>query len=241
MIVVKDNQGVIYMIKNTINGKVYIGRTNDLKRRRREHLTNLRNNKHYNRHLQYSFNKYGETNFKFIILEKCKDDEVGQREIDYIKKYNSFKAGYNLTAGGDGGQFGVRYSEEYKQRLSESLKGIKLSEEHKKRISIAQKKLWGNEDYRKEMSKRFRKGHIGLKHSKETRHKMIASSSKRKLSKEDVINIRLRYLKGERQCDILEDYKHIITRATMSKVCLGQTFKNIPNTIEELEKLKEAK
>lgn len=235
----KDNQGVIYKIKNTINDKVYIGRTNDLKRRRREHLTNLRNNKHYNRHLQYSFNKYGETNFKFIILEKCKDDEVGQREIDYIEKYNSFRAGYNLTAGGDGGQFGVRYSEEYKQRLSESQKGIKLSEEHKEAVSIAQKQYWSDDSYKRKMVEKFRLAQTGREHSRETRDKMVISGSKRKLSKEDVIDIRLRYLKGEQQCNILKDYE-VITKATLSKVCLGQTFKNIPNTIEELEKLKEA-
>ena len=60
----------IYMIENQANGKIYIGQTSDLERRKKEHLNKLKNKTHHNLHLQNSFNKYGEDNFVFKIIKK---------------------------------------------------------------------------------------------------------------------------------------------------------------------------
>lgn len=85
-----------------INGKVYIGQSNNVSKRINEHLWALRNNKHKNSHLQYSWNKYGEANFKISILEECELSKLSEREIYYIKYYDSYKNGYNNTLGGEG-------------------------------------------------------------------------------------------------------------------------------------------
>ena len=61
----------IYEIKNKINGKMYIGQSRNINKRRSYHLWKLRSNNHFNPLLQNSFNKYGEHNFEFIILEEC--------------------------------------------------------------------------------------------------------------------------------------------------------------------------
>ena len=61
----------IYMIRNRINNKVYIGQSIDLVRREGDHFSDLRRGIHTNTHLQSSFNKYGEVNFEFIVLEYC--------------------------------------------------------------------------------------------------------------------------------------------------------------------------
>ena len=97
----------IYCIKNLINGKVYIGKTNDLQSRWKNHLFVLRANTHSNKHLQTAFNKYGESNFEFIILlsfDYFDNDELNQLEIQYIQEYKSYinTFGYNKTLGGDG-------------------------------------------------------------------------------------------------------------------------------------------
>jgi len=47
--------------------------------------------------------KYGIENFKFEIIEECSDEEVDTREIYWIDYYDTFKNGYNLTRGGEGG------------------------------------------------------------------------------------------------------------------------------------------
>jgi len=59
----------IYKIINKINGKYYVGSTNDFKWREYQHKWALNQNKHTNPHLQNSWNKYGKDNFSFIIIE----------------------------------------------------------------------------------------------------------------------------------------------------------------------------
>ena len=61
----------IYTIANKVTGKMYIGESLDIYRRwHDEHILQLRKNRHYNKELQNDFNKYGEENFEFEILER---------------------------------------------------------------------------------------------------------------------------------------------------------------------------
>ena len=103
----------IYYIQNTINKKYYIGLTNNWKRRKKRHFSDLRCGRHDNKHLQNSFNKYGESSFIFkVILEKdCTLGEISDLEKVFIKKYNSFCGGYNMNEGGfDNNGFVSRFS-----------------------------------------------------------------------------------------------------------------------------------
>lgn len=83
----------VYEIKNKINGKRYIGSTSiNFNKRLVHHLNELRRNNHKNVYLQNSWNKYGEYNFEFNILEvvdKCRTLEVEQSYLDTLKpEYN---------------------------------------------------------------------------------------------------------------------------------------------------------
>lgn len=132
----------IYKITNTIDGKIYIGQSIDIKHRRCCHEYDLRNQRHKNSHLQRAYNKNPDA-FVFEIECTCKEEDLNNLEVFYIQKYNSTdpRLGYNLDAGG-GGQ--GRMSEETKKKLSQSkignqsMKGIKLSDEWKKHLSEAQ-------------------------------------------------------------------------------------------------------
>ena len=44
--------------------------------------------------------KYGLENFKVEVLELCQPDELNEKEIAYIKYYDSYHHGYNSTLGG---------------------------------------------------------------------------------------------------------------------------------------------
>lgn len=94
----------IYKIENKVNGKVYIGQSKHIQKRWNEHKMHLRNNKHYNQYLQHAWNKYGEENFEFSILEECDCDKIDDLEIHHIKEHNSTEKerGYNLQFGGKG-------------------------------------------------------------------------------------------------------------------------------------------
>ena len=70
----------IYVISNTKNGKVYIGKGADIRSRWSKHKRLLKANRHYNIHLQRAWNKHGAKSFKFQILEYCEVDRLSERE-----------------------------------------------------------------------------------------------------------------------------------------------------------------
>lgn len=98
-------KGYIYFIVNKLTNEYYVGQTTNYSRRKNEHLSKLRENKHPNPKLQSSFNKYTEDNFDFSYLkyENIEKQELDQLEINFIKEKNSYENGFNLTLGGTGG------------------------------------------------------------------------------------------------------------------------------------------
>jgi len=83
----------VYEIRNIINNKVYIGSTiMSFHRRWDHHRSLLRANTHKNVHLQRAWNKHGEENFIFNVLEivaECCTLDVEQTYLDTIsEKYN---------------------------------------------------------------------------------------------------------------------------------------------------------
>ena len=94
--------GRIYIIRNTINDKVYVGQTTKSVRLRfLNHLSAARRGKDYV--IGKAIRKYGEENFYVETLEECLKSELNEREIYYIKFYNSTnpKFGYNMSKGGN--------------------------------------------------------------------------------------------------------------------------------------------
>lgn len=92
----------IYKITNTINNKVYIGKTSykDPLKRWKEHLRDYKKESESKRPLYNAFKKYGPNAFTFeVIATSCNPEED---EKLYIIQFNSFEYGYNATRGGDG-------------------------------------------------------------------------------------------------------------------------------------------
>ena len=97
---------IIYIATNKINGKSYIGQTiNSLKQRKKRHLWDA-SNKRTIIYFHKALRKYGFNNFNWKIICKCNDiKSLNKLEAYYIKLYNTFKNGYNLTIGGTGTGF----------------------------------------------------------------------------------------------------------------------------------------
>ena len=120
----------VYKITNTVNNKIYIGSSIDVKGRIKGHKRDLRKNRHINKHLQRSWNKYGEGNFIFEIIELCStNDNLLVREQYYIDKYMSYdiNIGYNInkTAGSN---LGMNHTQEAKIKMSNAMKFIEKNE-----------------------------------------------------------------------------------------------------------------
>jgi hypothetical protein len=97
--------GYIYKITNTVNGKIYIGQTiHTTEWRWNTHLLAAYNNRMGDHNVLFhrAIRKYGIDAFVVEELEKCDNAMLSEREQYWIKKYNSYKEGYNLTIGGEG-------------------------------------------------------------------------------------------------------------------------------------------
>lgn len=103
----------IYKILNKVTGDFYIGSACKLERRKYEHFNLLTKNKHYNKFLQRSYNKYKD--FEFIILFNCEKEELLKTEQSYL---DLLKPVYNLTPVA-GSMLGFKFSEKTKKIKSE--------------------------------------------------------------------------------------------------------------------------
>jgi group I intron endonuclease len=124
----------IYVIRNTVDNKVYVGKSININKRFAKHQYSLLLNTQQNKHLQRAWNKYGEGNFKFEILELCSELQLNDREIYWISKLNSTdsKYGYNKKYGGEGGKL----TPDALLRMTNSMIGKKHSEKSKKHMSL---------------------------------------------------------------------------------------------------------
>lgn len=106
----------VYMHKNKINDKVYIGITSQKINSRWRKGKGYKDCKFRN-----AIDKYGWDNFEHIILcQNLTKDEACNKEIELIKKYNSTnrKYGYNISTGGDSGSIGThrKMTDEHKEK-----------------------------------------------------------------------------------------------------------------------------
>ena len=241
----------IYAIKNKINHKMYVGMTNNYKKRIEYHLYELKHNKHHSQKLQRAFNKYGEENFEFcVLLEVDKMEGLELKEKEFIEKYDTYKNGYNCSEGGEKLP-NYKQPETTRQALLKRNKGnkyslgMKMPQSAKNKIS---KKNSGRNNGmygRKHTKEELQKMSTNLKNDYNKRYNKIANANKSekrrkevskqmsgennfksKLREKDVIEIRKRYDSGEKPRFILKDYQQL-TKSGLMKVCLRKTWKNI--------------
>lgn len=147
----------IYVIKNSINGKIYVGKSKNCYKRLHQHLSDIQiDNRNYNEnpHLLNAFKKYGKENFECYILEKIIEDNINtlenllsERELYWMKELDSLNKdkGYNLRWDSQGKCF---CSEETSEKISNRLKkewetGIRSDHSNK------MKNYWENNQNRK--------------------------------------------------------------------------------------------
>lgn len=101
--------GYIYLIRNVVNHKVYVGQTKQSPQKRwNEHIRASKSEIKRSPKLYNAINKYGLCMFDFEVIsevfgstEKELKDKLNRLEIYFINYYKSTEWGYNLTIGGN--------------------------------------------------------------------------------------------------------------------------------------------
>lgn len=129
----------IYLIKNNLNNKYYVGQTTQsrVERRWQSHC-HLKKNLKNPPLISLAISKYGKENFTFTVIAVCSSQsELDELEKKYINEYNSLAPnGYNLM---DGGVTGCVFNDETLQKMSKAKLGKSLSKETKKKMSDSHK------------------------------------------------------------------------------------------------------
>jgi group I intron endonuclease len=121
----------IYKIINPKN-KIYIGQSTNINIRFNSYKKLQRCNQQ--KKLYNSLKKYGPENHIFEILEECSLEQLNEREIYWIKFFDSFKKGLNLTEGGEGVK-GYKRSKIQNSKHSEKMTGRIKTIEQKNKIA----------------------------------------------------------------------------------------------------------
>lgn len=118
----------IYTIRNIQDNKRYIGQSVNIEKRFITHRSSLNKGSHFNKHLQYAWNKYGKEQFVFEVVEICEKCSLNDKET-YWKDYYDPQT-YNLGHTGNVGTV----SQETRDKVSVSINKLinSMSDEERK-------------------------------------------------------------------------------------------------------------
>lgn len=90
----------VYLIRNKVKGKVYIGSSRDVMGRLKDHENALRKHKHPNKEMQSDYDSGNCFYYEYLFVQPVKDglkirEKLYRLERKYIKEYNSIESGYN--------------------------------------------------------------------------------------------------------------------------------------------------
>jgi len=167
----------VYIIANKINGKVYIGQSKNCKSRWAIHKSQLRNNRHYNLHLQRACNRYGIDAFVFGLISRCDEETLDQSESSWIEFYRSDdkRYGYNLASGGN---LNKRLSEESRKKMSSSARARMNSDRRNPKLLRG----WSGHNHSLETREKISRMRKGIVFSAEHKAKLAQKKRGVKLS-----------------------------------------------------------
>ncbi len=122
----------VYQIMCRVNGKRYIGSSVNVAERWGIHKSMLRHGKHINKKLQNVWNKYGEAEFIFEILEQVEPSKLFEAEASWLA---TEKPELNINPRPDAPMRGRKATAEHRAKISAGLLGRPVTEETRAKIA----------------------------------------------------------------------------------------------------------
>lgn len=125
---------------------IYFGSSNDLKSRIvYNHIPELLTNNHYNKPLQYYFNKHGQDNLIWFLIEVTTTDDCLSREQFYLDTERPFVdegRGFNIAHNATSPMLGRKHTQESREKIGKARSGINNNNFGKKLSSERKRKMW---------------------------------------------------------------------------------------------------
>lgn len=218
----------IYKITKKENGKSYIGQSNNIERRIKEHQCKI------DIPIELAIHKYGKDAFTYEVIEECDLEQLDEKERYWIAYYNTYKGfGYNCSEGGGNN----RCENNGRTKLTNKdvafirecydlhMRRREVYEKFKDKISFsAFASIWDGSTW-KEI-----KPEVYTKENKQYYMYEATNGEKSEnacLTNEEVMICRNRYIK-ETAKEIHENYKNKITYQAFQAMLWGRSYKNLP-------------
>jgi group I intron endonuclease len=212
----------IYIIKNVINGKIYIGSAVNVEKRLYAHRWALQKGNHCNIHLQRAWDKDGEGEFLFETFLTC--------DRRYLIFYEQLTIDSSM----------VRHGRENIYNISPhagSSLGRNHSEATKYKIGLKSKGRWTGKHHTEETKQKIRLGNIGKnkgrKASIETRNKMSKGGKGRTFTEEHRRKIGLANIGRKKSTEEIEKLRKANIgkkHSEEAKKKIGGAFRGKPGT-----------
>lgn len=226
----------IYKITNTINNKSYIGYAKDIESRWKTHRSRaFTQNKEYDKTLYRAFRKYGINNFSFEVILECGEQKLSAKEQEMISQFDTFKNGYNETAGGEGvSNVGEQHPNssltekdiiDIRTRYNNRERKMEVRSLYPQVGDSGFNKAWKGETWKHIMPEVYSEENINF-HKNNT--SMSGSKNGRaRLTEQDVRTIRLRRKNGETLGDVYKDYQHLLSKGSFANIWSYQNWKKV--------------
>lgn len=223
----------IYKITNKVNGKMYIGQSNNCERRLQEHCSPSRY-KYSRSPIDIAIKKYGRSAFSYEIIEECPLELLNQQETFWIQYYNAVEKGYNCNQGGGQASIGSSNSRakltepeviEIRLAYAKHKKQKEVYKNFKDKISFSSfQSVWQGRTWGHIMPEVFTKEN---KNYYIYQNSIGESGSAAQLTDDEVKIIRQRYV-NETAKQIYMDYKDRVQYQTFQQILWGRTYKHLP-------------
>lgn len=221
----------IYKITKKSDGKIYIGQSNNIERRFKEHKTKGKTSRIP---LDVAIQKYGVEAFTYEVVEECSAEQLNNREKYWIQYYDSYNNGYNCSIGGDQQSLGENNG---RARITEQdvIKIRTAYANHKRRKDVypeyedkitfnAFASVWDGTSWSHVMPEVFSEENKQYYMKQATNGEL---SPKAKFSNEEVLELRKLYVNHTAK-ELYPNYKNKITFDSFQKLLWGHSYKDLP-------------